>query len=372
MAKIQDTRSGADLVTAARAGDRAAFGALIGRHYPMLHTVCTRVLGDQDQALDVAQEAAVTAMLGLGRLRHDDRFGAWLAGIGLNLCRRLLRDRYWAVSSLDALLDSHVISEPADDGRGPADAVEAAEAARRIRDAILGLPAGQRQAAEAYYLSGLTQAEAAVHLGVSPGAVKTRLHKARAALRASLSDYQPERYPAMTAAAGLMRPMTISGVSRRRDADAQAPGRGQYMIMLAETGGDRRMWIGVGLTEAAALVLTLGGTEMPRPITYQFTAALLTASGGRLREVRITSLTNGVFYAQAVLTSGVVVDARPSDALNLAAISDVPVYAAEELLELYARPPFSAESPGDWCKVTAVIHDPGTAHQPPDTETPGT
>ena len=113
MTDTADRQATAGLVTAARAGDHAAFADLIQRHYPMVHALCTRVLGDADLARDAAQEAAVTAMLGLARLRHDDRFGAWLAGIALNVCRRLLQDRDWAVFSLDALLEDRVISEPA-------------------------------------------------------------------------------------------------------------------------------------------------------------------------------------------------------------------------------------------------------------------
>jgi len=136
----------------------------------------------------------VTTMLGLARLRHDDRFGAWLAGIALNLCRRLLRDRDWAAFSLDALLEDQLISEPAGTHPDPAESATAAQITRRIREAVSALPPCQRQAAEAYYLTGLTQAETAAWLHIPASAVKTRLHKARAALRTSLSDYQPERH----------------------------------------------------------------------------------------------------------------------------------------------------------------------------------
>jgi len=79
-------------------------------------------------------------MLGLVRLRHDDRFGAWLAGIALNLCRRLLQDRDWAAFSLDALLEDQVISEPAGASPDPAEAAAAAEFTRRIKDAVSALP----------------------------------------------------------------------------------------------------------------------------------------------------------------------------------------------------------------------------------------
>jgi bifunctional DNase/RNase len=136
-----------------------------------------------------------------------------------------------------------------------------------------------------------------------------------------------------------MVPVTINGVVERPGGDPAEPGEPRYFIMLTETGGDRRMRIGVGRAEATALALSLTGVEFPRPQTYQFTAALLAASGARLREVQITSLTDDVFYAQAVLASGTVVDARPSDALNLAAISDAPVYVAAGLLERFAQAP---------------------------------
>lgn len=62
-------------------------------------------------------------------------------------------------------------------------------------------------------------------------------------------------------------------------------------------------------------------------MTYQFAAALLAGSGAGLREVRVTSLAEGVFYSHAVLTNGAVVDARPSDAINLAAVTGAPVNA---------------------------------------------
>ena len=117
------------------------------------------------------------------------------------------------------------------------------------------------------------------------------------------------------------------------------------------------MYIFIGHAEATALALSLSGSESLRPLTYQFTAALLTAAGGQLREIRISQLTEGIFYAQAVLSTGAVIDARPSDALNLAAITDVPVYAAAELLHLYPRSP-SSDSPQERPTITVVRYDP--------------
>ena len=139
-----------------------------------------------------------------------------------------------------------------------------------------------------------------------------------------------------------MVPVTISGaLAHRPEPGEENEGTRRiprHWMRLTETGGDRELYIGVGLAEAAALTLSLEEREFPRPMTYQFAASLLRSSGTELREVRITRVTDGVFYAQAELSNGTVVDARPSDALNLAAITGAPVLVASELLDLFPRP----------------------------------
>jgi bifunctional DNase/RNase len=154
-----------------------------------------------------------------------------------------------------------------------------------------------------------------------------------------------------------MVPVTISGVVKTIGNESGTAGKVPYYIRLTETGGDRQMWIGVGQAEAAALALTLSRNELPRPMTYQFTAALLAAAGARLQEIRVTRLTDGIFYAQVLLTSEAIIDARPSDALNLAAINDVPVYAAAELLDLGTQSS-CPDSPHERPTITAVRYDP--------------
>lgn len=132
-------------------------------------------------------------------------------------------------------------------------------------------------------------------------------------------------------------PVTITGVVRGTD---DGPGRRERFSveLAAAAGGDpRRLLIGVGDAEAAALAFSLQGQEFPRPMTYQFMASLVAAAGSAVRAVRVTSQRDGIFYAQVMLRGGATVDARPSDALNLAAITGAPVWAAAELLSLPAR-----------------------------------
>lgn len=308
--------SDAQLVAAARAGGREAFAELVDRHYALLLACCRRALGTP-AAADAAQEAVLQALLGLGRLRDDERFGPWLVGIGLNVSRRLLEQGARPLVALDAT------SEPAEPGPGPHELAESAFAAARVREAISALPAGQRDAVTLFYLAGLSQAEVAEHLGTAVGAVKTRLHKARASLHDRLSDLRKEPTPVPTV------PMRVT--------DVRDTGRDQilssHVVFLEEADGPRRLPIWVGAAEATTLALRLREVELPRPGTYELAGELLRGAGAHLREVRIVALTESVFYAEAVLGDGTTVDARPSDALNLALVAGAPVLVDEAVLE---------------------------------------
>ena len=312
-------RSGADevqLVRAAQAGDREAFATLIERHLPPLIASCRRMVGRGELAEEAAHEAVIQAMLGLGSLRQPDRFGAWLVGIGLNVCRHLLRRRS------DRFRDAE-----APDGADPQQLAEAADVEARVRRAVGALPRGQREAVALFYLAGLSQREAAAELGIEVGAVKGRLHKARAALRKRLVEFQEVE---MTQAD--MVEVKVVDVLRRKQTD-DLP---QHVIVLEEVGGERRLNVWVGQYEAEQLAITLEDLELVRPLTYTFAARLLEAARATLDEVRISRLTGEVFYAEAVVASKGsprTVDARPSDALNLAMVLGRPVRVAQDVLE---------------------------------------
>jgi RNA polymerase sigma factor (sigma-70 family) len=300
--------SDAVLVRRARGGDRAAFAELVERHHATLLRCCRRMVGDS--AYDAAQDAVLTAMLSLDRLRDDEKFGAWLVGIGLNVCRAQLR----GPGPL-----TYAVSGSAPD---TAEVVAERELAARVRAAIAELPSGQREAVGLYYLAGLTQAEAATHLGIPPGAVKTRLHKARAKLRVRLEPLRRER------------PMAVE----MRVTDVRRAGE-RHILMLEGDGRDLKIW--VGPAEAYAVAAMLEEVELPRPMTHDLTVALLAASGAAVREVRVTRLAETIFYAEVVLADGTAVDARPSDAIALALVTGAPLLVDAEVLD-------SAVPPREW------------------------
>lgn len=125
-------------------------------------------------------------------------------------------------------------------------------------------------------------------------------------------------------------PMRIADL--RRTAATQ-PDSVRSIVFLENDDGSRRLPIWIGTAEATALAVILEEVELPRPGIHQFAARLLGAAGAGLREVRIVELTDFTFYAQAVLSDGNTVDARPSDVLTLALHLDAPIYVAEAVLD---------------------------------------
>jgi|SRR6201987_3131471 uncharacterized protein len=125
--------------------------------------------------------------------------------------------------------------------------------------------------------------------------------------------------------------MRISKVVGVRDGD-----RVSEFVVLDEPGGDRHLLIKIGQAEAFAMAANLDEMEWGRPMTYQFMAQLVRSLSGRIREVRLDGLVAGAYAATVEVESpqGVeLVDARSSDALNLAVLTAAPILAALEVLE---------------------------------------
>ncbi len=210
------TEDDSALVQAAQSGDMDAFALLLVRHRPVLLALCRRTLGNPALAEDAAQEAALRALLHVNRLRQANRFGPWLAGIGLNVCRLWLRTRARECWSWDALVANggrgatgappeaergprtfHLIAASGTDG-DPAAQAAAGDLAASVRAAVGALPQGQRAAVQFFYLSELSYRETAERLGIAEGAVRTRLHKARETLRGRLRIVGEEEDIVMT------------------------------------------------------------------------------------------------------------------------------------------------------------------------------
>jgi RNA polymerase sigma-70 factor, ECF subfamily len=159
-------------------GDQAAFGQLVERHRGRLLRVCFRLLGNVEDAKDVAQDAFLQAYVNLDRFRVDARFSTWLYRIAVNLCLNALRRRGARSEPLAEALP--------DPGPTPDRAYAQRELAHRLDAALEQLSPELRLAAVLRDCLGLSYAEIAQVLDIPLGTVKSRLSAARWALRRSL------------------------------------------------------------------------------------------------------------------------------------------------------------------------------------------
>src|SRR5918995_425703 len=261
-----------DLVQAALGGDPAAFAALVAPARSRMIAVTARIVG-ADDAEDIVQEAMIRAFLGLSRLREPE--------------------------------------------------------------ALELLPVGQRDVVLMHYIDDLSCHEIAQLLDTTPAAIRVRLHRARRQLRRDLAPLAPAPFPAPRKELPMVDVKVEDVVVRVAPDD---PSRiileTPAIILLKEKAGERSMPIFVGLPEGASLAAPLGNETFPRPATPDLTIDLLRVAGASIERIAITSIRENTFYARIAI-NGQDVDARPSDAINLAVRFGAPILIEEGLLDDY-------------------------------------
>jgi RNA polymerase sigma-70 factor (ECF subfamily) len=175
----------AELVARAQAGDRAAFEELVRRHAGGLHAVVQRLVHDRDEAEEVTQEAFLRAWRGIGNFKGDARFFTWLYRIGVNEAwRRTSRRQRGSAGSLE-----EEAIDPADPRAGPDAEAELSELRVALERAVRALDRRYRTALILRDVEGLSTAEAAAIMGMNEAAFKSRLHRARLAVRNAVDEY---------------------------------------------------------------------------------------------------------------------------------------------------------------------------------------
>ena len=181
------------LIAQTQAGHLPAFDTLVLRHQQTVFAVALRMLGDRDEAQDVAQDAFVQAYRAIAGFRRDAKFSTWLIAITLNLCRN--RRRWWArrrrviVASLDDPSDTEEGAfqhEPVDTAPLPDQELERRERRRQLASTLQQLSAPEREIIVLRDIQGYSYEEIAGLLRCQVGTVKSRLNRARLQLRAVL------------------------------------------------------------------------------------------------------------------------------------------------------------------------------------------
>jgi RNA polymerase sigma-70 factor (ECF subfamily) len=168
---MKEEDSEAQLVRSAVAGDRAAFGRLLERHYGLIHALAWRLTGSRADADDIAQDVCCALVEKIHSYRGEARFTTWLCGIVYNQCRdwRRRRRSFGGFAGKLAVL-AGLASPP--DGRDAYDAIW-------LKSAIARLKPAYRDAAVLVAGQQLTHAEAAEILGIAEATVSWRMHEVR-------------------------------------------------------------------------------------------------------------------------------------------------------------------------------------------------
>jgi len=179
-----------------RAGDAAAFEQLVRDHGGRMLAVVRRFLGSEEDAQDAVQEAFLSAFKALDRFEGQSRLGTWLHRIAVNAALMKLRSRKSRPNeqSADDLLpkfleDGHQAAPASEWRNGGLAALEKAETRDLVRRSIDELPESYRIVLLLRDIEEKDTEETAQLLGMTPNAVKTRLHRARQALRALLDPH---------------------------------------------------------------------------------------------------------------------------------------------------------------------------------------
>jgi len=177
-------RTDAQVVRDVLAGDRDAYRLLVRRYGDVLFGHAFRMVGNHDEASDLAQRALVTGYRKLASCRDPDRVGAWLFRILSNLSKDHLRSPRRTDVSLDRL------PEIPQRGGDPLEAAHRGEVRGRLQLAMGELTPEQREAFMLKHVEGRSYEEMAAVLDTSVASLKMRVHRAREVLRDLLEDFR--------------------------------------------------------------------------------------------------------------------------------------------------------------------------------------
>jgi RNA polymerase sigma-70 factor (ECF subfamily) len=176
-----------NLIMQARQGDEAAWSGLVGQHQEAVFRLAYLFLGDADEAQDVAQEAFIRAFYALDRFDLNRPLRPWLLRITSNLARNKRR----AIGRYLAAVSRWLQQETDSVGPTPQEAHLQQWQTKTLWQAIRRLPLTDQEIIYLRYFLELSVTETAETVGVAPGTVKSRLHRALNRLRAVVTEEFP-------------------------------------------------------------------------------------------------------------------------------------------------------------------------------------
>lgn len=181
----------ASLIQRAQKGDQDAFAALVNEHQGYVYNLALRVLKDENEALDLAQETFVRAWTALPNFRGQSQFRTWLYRIATNLCYNRLPGLRRSLADLgdDVMMD---LPESPHATTNPVREFETNEAKVHLHKTIDELDSNYKLLITLRYQNELSYEEIASTLNLPLGTVKTGLFRAKEKLRLALANYHPK------------------------------------------------------------------------------------------------------------------------------------------------------------------------------------
>ena len=189
---------GKDVIEACKAGDRKAFEKIVLFYQKRVFNFAYRMLGNMEEAKELAQEVFVSVFLSIRELREEAKFDAWLRQILLNHCRNrwkfLKRRQYFSTDSIDDPVETEEgemirpISDPSDT---PDIVYEKKMTQEWIQKGLLKMKEDQRELIVLRDLQGLSYEEMGRLLNLPEGTVKSKLHRARMDLKRDIRENDP-------------------------------------------------------------------------------------------------------------------------------------------------------------------------------------
>ena len=365
----------AELVAHCLAGERAAFGRLVTRHWQRVGRVVCRYLPTAFEADDVAQEAFLQAYLSLAKLREPRHFGAWVCGIAVNQARLRLRSQKVLVNLDEWKCGDEVSAE---------NIVIQHEQLQQLDAAIDQLPMGERNAIWHVYRDGMSLRETAAKLDISLSAAKVRVHRGRKRLRQTLTehksmipvkihnivywtvfvkegaetDMEPAWFSLRTPNGGTRagQAISIDEAAKRikashtpigeknpnQDKLLQHPER-SVSVGLREQNSQRCLRIFISPIEGDPMTLKLAKVNLDitplRPSSFALMESIIKAGGIQIKHLIVSSLQDRVFFGTLVIESNgklIEIDCRPSDGLMLSAQMGFPLFVAPEVMDKHS------------------------------------
>ena len=187
---------GEEVVEACKAGDRKAFEKIVLFYQKRVLNYAYRMLGNMEEAKELAQEVFVSVFESIAELREVAKFDAWLKQVALNHCRNrwkyLKRRHYFSTDSVDDPIeteDGEMAKSFADPSDPPDTVYEKKRVQEWVQEGLLQLKEDQRELVVLRDLQGLSYDEIGKALNLAEGTVKSRLHRARMDLKEILQKY---------------------------------------------------------------------------------------------------------------------------------------------------------------------------------------